>query len=219
MATFTRPGEPAGPIDLWIDQMSLPRLLALRAEAIPDAPYLAADPGRAAAWHRRLPPGPRVGIVWAGNPRHGNDRRRSIPLDRLDPVFAALAEAGVAAVSLQAGPGSPEITARHGITDRATALTDFAETAAIVANLDLVVAVDTSVAHLAGALGVPVWVLLPHAPDWRWMLGRTDSAWYRTMRLFRQAAPGDWSGPVAAVAAGLAARHRCRARYGRLVSA
>jgi tetratricopeptide (TPR) repeat protein len=188
--------------DVWADQMSLPRLFGTRLETIPSpGAYLHADPARRAEWARRLPDGLRIGLVWAGNPAHSNDRRRSAPLAALAPLFAA---APGAFVSLQVGPGAAE-AARFGLVDNAAALTDFAETAALVAGLDLVITVDTAVAHLAGALGVPTWVMLPYAPDWRWLLHREDSPWYRSLRLFRQNQPGDWPGVIARVAAALQA--------------
>jgi ADP-heptose:LPS heptosyltransferase len=105
-------------------------------------------------------------------------------------------------ISLQTGPRAYEAAAL-GLDDLSPHLTDFAETAALVANLDLVITVDTAVAHLAGALGVPTWTMLPHAPDWRWLAGRDDTPWYSTMRLFRQTQPGDWIGLAGSVAAAL----------------
>ena len=188
--------------DVWADQMSLPRLFVATLETIPcPGAYLRADPVRQAAWARRLPDGLRIGLVWAGNPAHSNDRRRSAPLAALAPLFAA---APGAFVSLQVGPGAAE-AARFGLVDNAPRLTDFAETAALVAGLDLVITVDTAVAHLAGALGVPAWVMLPYAPDWRWLLHRADSPWYHSLRLFRQDQPSDWQGVIARVAAALQA--------------
>jgi hypothetical protein len=160
--------------------------------------YLAPDPVRAAAWWAALPAGRRVGVAWAGNPDHSNDRRRSLPREA---VAALVAAPGIHFVSLQPGPRSGEV----GLPDLSARLTDYAETAALIANLDLVVTVDTSVAHLAGALGVPCWVMLPFAPDWRWRLGRDDCAWYESMRLFRQPAPGAWCDVVTTVGAELAA--------------
>jgi hypothetical protein len=192
------------PHDLWVDQMSLPRLLGTRVASIPAAGgYLAADPARVAAWRGRLPSGKRVGLVWAGNPGHSNDARRSVPVAQLAPLLACRS---VRFVSLQVGPNSGE-AARLGLADNAATLTDFGETAALASALDLVIAVDTSTAHLAGALGRPVWVLLPYAPDWRWLIGRDDSPWYASMRLFRQHQPGDWAGVIARVAAALEQRY------------
>jgi tetratricopeptide (TPR) repeat protein len=197
--------------DFWVDQMSLPRLFGTSLDSIP-APdgYLRADPTRSAAWGPAHPR-PRVGIVWSGNPAHHNDRRRSLPTTALAPLIAA---PGVAWISLQKGPRSLEITLQHGVPDLSRRLTDFAETAALIATLDLVIAADTSVAHLAGALGRPVWVMLPHAPDWRWMTGRRDSPWYSSMLLFRQDHPGDWDGVIAQIAGALPAFLAANGRYG-----
>jgi ADP-heptose:LPS heptosyltransferase len=124
-----------------------------------------------------------------------NDRNRSIPLARLD----ALAELDLELVSLQkeVRPEDSAALARARITHFGAQLTDLSDTAALIAHLDLVVSVDTAVAHLAGALAKPVWILLPHAADWRWLAGRDDSPWYPTARLFRQPAPGDWDSVLA----------------------
>jgi len=175
------------PHDTWVDQMCLPRLLGP-----PDpGPYLCADPVE-----RRSG---RVGLVWAGNPAHANDHRRSLPEAAARALLAALH--GLEVVPLQPGPRAAAL----GLA--APDLPDWAATARVVAGLDLVVTVDTACAHLAGALGVPVWILLPHAPDWRWQLNRADSPWYGSARLFRQTRPGDWAGVVDEVAAALAARY------------
>ena len=185
--------------DCWIDQMSLPPVFATRVATIPGAGgYLQADPGRVARWRGILPPGPLVGIAWAGNPAHTNDRRRSLPDAALIRILAV---PGISFVNLQVGPragASPLPTLSPG-------LADFADTAALVAAVDLVVTVDTAVAHVAGAIGAPAWVLLPHAPDWRWLLGRDDTPWYASLRLFRQRVAGDWCGVASAVAPSLAA--------------
>jgi hypothetical protein len=144
-----------------------------------------------------------VGVAWSGNPTHVNDRNRSI-------AFAALRLGlpGVRLVSVQKEVRASDRAAvdASGIGQYGELLTDFEQTAALIECLDLVVTVDTSVAHLAGALGKPVWVLLPFDPDWRWLLERTDSPWYPSMRLFRQPAPGDWEGALAAVRLALAQR-------------
>ncbi|HEY1933477.1 MAG TPA: tetratricopeptide repeat protein [Acetobacteraceae bacterium] len=174
--------------DCWIDQMSLPHAFGTTPDTIPAAEgYLRADPVRVANWRARLPAGAKIGLAWAGNPAHSNDRRRSLPPDAV-PHLRALA--GDRAVNLQVGARAAEA----GLPDLSPLLTDYAETAALVANLDLLLTVDTSVAHVAGALGVPCWLMLPHAPDWRWMPGRVDSPWYASLRVFRQPAPGDWCG-------------------------
>jgi hypothetical protein len=181
---------------VWIDQLSLPAVLATTPHTVPfPAGYLQADGTLVQAWYRRLPAGPKVGLVWAGNPRHGNDRRRSMPLSVLGPLIA---EGGAQFISLQCGSAGAA-SAGAGLLDVAHLLTDYDQTAALVQTLDLVIAVDTSVAHLAGALGVPCWLMLPYAPEWRWMLGRLDSPWYASMRLFRQREAGDWDGVVAEV--------------------
>ena len=177
---------------------SLPYLFGITPETIPaPVPYLKADPTRIAAWRERLdsllPRGrKRIGLAWTGRPTHPNDRRRSIRLERLLP----LARAGDAAfVSLQKPfPDQDREVMREFpfMSDLSNELTDFGETAALVENLDLIITVDTSMGHLAGALARPVWVMVPKAADWRWMLDREDSPWYPTMRLFRQGRPGEW---------------------------
>ena len=181
--------------DFWINQMSVPRLLGTEVGSIPSAAgYVSAAPVWAPSPRRR------VGIVLAGNPQHSNDVRRSMP----DVAAAGLAALpGIEWVSLQVGSTAAAVAARFGVADLTQTLTDFGQTAAVVASLDLVISVDTAVAHLAGAMGVKVWLMLPHAPDWRWMLERDDTPWYASMRLFRQAAPGDWASVTGAVAAAL----------------
>ncbi|MDR3733960.1 MAG: tetratricopeptide repeat protein [Acidobacteriaceae bacterium] len=193
-------GDPLPPFDLWLPLLSLPLVFGTTLETIPGtSPYLRADPEAVALWHRRLGNGIRVGLVWAGNPGHANDRNRSCPLEALASLLAV---PEIRWFSLQKGPGVADLT-RLGWQDRLIDLdpviSDFGDTAAIVANLDLLISVDTSVVHLAGALGRPCWVLLPFVPDWRWMLDRVDSPWYPTLRLFRQIRPGDWATPVSAM--------------------
>jgi ADP-heptose:LPS heptosyltransferase len=198
---------PAG-WDVWTPLMSLPHLCHLRPDTPPaSGPYLRADVQRQAAWRERLQQehpteALRIGLVWRGNPQHENDAQRSLPHLR---ALAALADvAGIRCYSLQSGAGADDVDeAPPGLPlARLDApLGDFAQTAALVTNLDLVIGVDTSVVHLAGALGVPVWVLLSqHKPDWRWLDGRSDSPWYPgVMRLFRQPAAGDWAGVMSEV--------------------
>jgi hypothetical protein len=171
-----------------------------------NAPYLRADPARVATWAPRLPAkdgAPRVGLVWAGSPNHPNDRRRSIPLAALAPLAAV---DGVRWISLQAGShaGDPA-PADLALARVGGAFADLADAAAVVAQLDLVITVDTAVAHLAGALGVPVWLLLPWRPDWRWSRASRTTTWYPSMRLFHSGEPS-WSGVVADVCAELEAR-------------
>jgi hypothetical protein len=182
--------------------LSLPAILETSLETVPaGAPYLAARPDLVAQWKERLAaiPGLKVGINWHGRPGTGDFSRRNIPL----ACFAALADIpGAALISLQKGEGCDQLPATVGgglsIGDLGeefdTAHGAFVDTAAVMMNLDLVISSDTAVPHLAGALGVPVWLALPLIPDWRWMLDRSDSPWYPTMRLFRQTTRGDWRG-------------------------
>jgi hypothetical protein len=168
-------------------------------------PYLEARPDLVGRWREELrPPGGfLVGIAWKGNPAHREDRLRSVGLDRFEPLARL---PGVRLIGLQKGPGAEqiaELAGRLDVADLGRRLDDFVDTAAVMRNLDLVVSVDSAPAHLAGALGVPTWVALPFAPDWRWLLGREDSPWYPSMRLFRQAAPGDWDGVFARMAEAL----------------
>jgi len=175
-------------------------------ETIPaDIAYLHANLRRAAVWQARVAAkaargGRKIGLVWAGRPTHANDRNRSVRLARLAPLFDC---PGVTFVALQKGPKLEEAGRYYGrapLLNLGAAIEDFGDTAAIIANLDLVVTVDTSVAHLAAAMGKPTWIMLPYAPDWRWLLGREDSPWYPSVRLFRQTRPGDWEGVAARVA-------------------
>jgi len=188
-----RGGLPA--FDLHCPTMSLPWAFGTRLDTIPaPASYLPRPPeARVRAFEERLGPRdrPRIGLVWSGNSAHRNDRNRSIPLRTL----ARIIDAGATFVSLQKDPrpdDSAALRERTDIVDLTGHLTDFAETAALISCLDLVIAVDTSVAHLAAALGCPTWILLPSVPDWRWLLDRDDSPWYPTVRLFRQTAAGDY---------------------------
>ena len=188
-------GEALPEYDVHVPLMSLPGLLGTTLESVPaDVPYLDAEPQLVEAWRHRLGsyPGFKVGIVWQGNPKFRLDRLRSIPLAQ----FAPLARVpGVHLFSLQKGPGAEQLAAvtdRFPVTDLGRRLDDFMDTAAVLKNLDLVISVDTAIAHLAGALGIPVWVALPFVPDWRWLMDREDSPWYPTMRLFRQTRPGQW---------------------------
>ncbi|HSV14344.1 MAG TPA: glycosyltransferase family 9 protein, partial [Tepidisphaeraceae bacterium] len=192
--------------DVQCSLLALPRLFKTTVATIPrgDA-YLKADPALTATWADRLialnKPGKRVGIVWAGNPDHRNDRNRSMPLEALLPLGEMV---GITLYSLQKGPAAAQLAASPALgaklIDIAPQLNDFADTAAAIVNLDLIISVDTSVAHVAGAMGKPVWLLLPLSPDWRWMLDRADSPWYPSMRLFRQRRLGDWAGVAADVA-------------------
>ncbi len=182
--------------DLHCPLLTLPHVFATDLASIPqDVPYLQADAAAAKVWNGRLaehPDSVQVGLVWAGNPKHKNDRNRSVKLASLAPLADI---PGVSFISLQKGAAATEAMSPPPgmkLSDWTGELEDFAHTAALIAALDLVITVDTSVAHLAGALGKPVWVFLPFAPDWRWLLGRSDSPWYPTMRLFRQPRPARW---------------------------
>ncbi|NEU96124.1 tetratricopeptide repeat protein [Bradyrhizobium uaiense] len=188
--------------------LSLPRLFRTRLESIPsDVRYLRAPADAAQRWGKHLAKmrGLKVGLVWAGNPEHVNDSRRSLDLK----VLAALFEVqGASFASLQFGPRTADLKKRKGkpaIEDLGARFEDFADTAGAVDALDLVITVDTSVAHLAGALGKPVWVLLPWVSDWRWMLNREDNPWYPTMRLFRQKRGESWTDIVPRIVKELAA--------------
>jgi tetratricopeptide (TPR) repeat protein len=213
-------GEPLPNFDLHCPLLSLPRAFGTTLETIPGSPpYLAADPQEAAKWRRRLEriPGLRVGLAWAGGPRRHEpelaavDRRRSISLAMLAPLAEA---AGVSFVSLQkGGPAAEAAQPPPGMTlyDFTAEIDDFRDTAALVDALDLVISVDTSVVHLAGALGKPVWLLNRFDTCWRWLLGRDDSPWYPQLRQFRQTRSGEWGGVIREAADALrrlAAGHR-----------
>ncbi|CAO3409706.1 glycosyltransferase family 9 protein [Azospirillum largimobile] len=200
--------EQVPPFDAWAALSSLPGLFGTVLGTIPAAvPYLRAEPERVERWKVRLdgllPRGyRRVGLVWAGRPTHGNDRNRSMPLARLSPLLAL---ERTVLVSLQKGAAQAECARVYGtapLVNLGPELESFADTMAVLAQLDHVVCVDTAIAHLAGAMGRPTAVLLPHAPDWRWLLGRSGTPWYPTVTLHRQPAPGCWDEAVrSAVAA------------------
>jgi tetratricopeptide (TPR) repeat protein len=201
-------GEPSRAVDCDGVLLSLPRLLRTRLETIPaSVPYLRAPREAISRWRQQLATmqGLKAGVVWAGNPEHSNDLRRSLDLTALAPLLATQA---VSFASLQVGPRAADLRkspAAANVIDLSAQLADFAETAAAIEQFDLVITVDTSVAHLAGGLGKPTWLLLPWVTDWRWLLGREDSPWYPTMRLFRQQPNQPWTEIIARVAAELAA--------------
>ncbi len=188
-------GETLPDYDLHCPLMRLPRRFATTIETIPPIePLLAAPEAEQALWRSRFGQGgrPGIGLAWAGNPAHANDHNRSAPLAALTPLLSL---AGVRWVSLQKEPPPGDAATLATYSDMlqpGEALTDMAATAGLIAALDLVIAVDTAVAHLAGVMGKPVWLLLPHAPEWRWLGSRGDSPWYPTARLFRQPEPGNW---------------------------
>jgi tetratricopeptide (TPR) repeat protein len=185
----------------WTSMMSVPGLLGITPDTIPEvSPYLVADAGYTSVWKDRIgTKGLNVGIVWAGNQANIKGRRRSIPIERFAPLFVI---AGIRWFSLQVGDRAGDVARLPAstITDLSPLLTDFSQTAAAIAALDLVISIDTAVAHLAGALAKPVWILLPFPPDWRWLLHRDDTRWYPTARLFRQPTAGDWESVCARVA-------------------
>jgi hypothetical protein len=192
-------GEPLPPFDLHCPLLSLPLAFGTKPGTIPTSvPYLVPPAERLAHWRDRLPPGaPRAGFVWSGSSSHKNDGNRSIPLARLAALFA---DPPLACFSLQCELRDADSEVLRGLpklVHLGDELRDFADTAAVISLLDIVVAVDTSVAHLAGALGKPVVILLPYAADFRWMRGRDDSPWYPTAKLFRQPAFGDWDSVIA----------------------
>lgn len=181
-------GQTLPKFDLHCPLLSLPLFCGTRsvAEVPSRVPYIHLRPEIAGRWQDRLPPAAarRVGLCWAGNPENRNDLYRSIPLENFVPLSSV---GGIEFHSLQIGPGAEQRTQVSGLplANHESDLKDFADTAALIERLDLVISVDTAVAHLAGALGKPLWLLLPTAPDWRWLLDRADSPWYPTARLFR----------------------------------
>lgn len=188
-------GQSPGPIDAHIPLLDIPLLLGTDINSIPPALGLERFDCEK-EWQERLSSyaGQKIGLVWAGNPDHQNDKNRSLDPASLLPLTEL---EDVSLFSLQVGTGSTcKDVFGEQVTDLAPQLTSFVETAAAMRQLDLIISVDSSPAHLAGTLGVPVWTLLPFMPDWRWMMGRDDSPWYPSMRLFRQPAPGDWDSVI-----------------------
>jgi len=198
---------PTASHDLHLPLFDLPLALRGCEPLQTDGPYLQADESKRAEWRSRLTSSrtPRVGIVWAGNPTHPDDSRRSMSAEVLGPI---LQEQEITFVNLLIEPRGPlpPVIRNAGVLDFREHIADFSDSAALLAELDLIITVDTSIAHLAGALGRPVWTMLPFAPDWRWGLGRTDSPWYPSMRLFRQPSRGDWAAVVEEVASALRQR-------------
>jgi len=205
-------GLPLPQFDVQCPLLSLPLVMKTTAANIPaDVPYLFDDPKLAATWQARLAANKaaagarlKAGLVWSGSPMFGDNVRRSMALSAMTPLgqvpgvwFAALQKGHPAAAVKRPPPGL-------ALTPWASELRDFAETAALLANLDVLITVDTSVAHLAGAMGKRVWVMLATMADWRWLLDRDDSPWYPTMRLFRQKTADDWALVIAEIAAALA---------------
>jgi Tfp pilus assembly protein PilF len=192
--------------------MSLPLAFGTTLDAIPaGVPYLAADPQLREAWRAQIPPSdkPRIGVVWSGNAKHKDDRNRSIALPAFAPILSA--DAQWIALQPEVRNGDAALFAAHPqLLPCPAGIRDFADTAAIMALLDLVITVDTGVAHLAGAIGKPVWITLPFNADWRWLLGRDDSPWYPSARLFRQQRIGSWDSVIARIQEELRAFMRSR---------
>lgn len=191
-------GEPLPPFDCHLSLLSLPGVLDLPESAFATSgAYLRPDPADVARWRRRLDAdggGVRVGLVWSGNPAHRADRHRSLALEQ---ILARLGHLPVRLYGVQVDVRASDaatLAARPDLINLGTGLRDFADTAALLSQLDLLIGVDTATAHLAGAVGCPVWLMLPFFADWRWQKGREDTSWYPGMRLFRQSCPGDWDG-------------------------
>lgn len=204
-ATVVPLGAEPPAFDLECPLMSLPAVFDATVNTVPwSGPYLSADPTLAAEKRALFhASGLRIGIAWAGNPRYKADRRRSMQLATLLPLLRSF---DVNWISLQKGPATEQLVNLPddvGVHDGSSRDTDLAETAALLATLDLVLTTDTSIAHLAGALGKPVWIMLPHRADWRWMHDTNTTPWYPTARLLRQSATGDWPGVFARIAAEL----------------
>ena len=195
LVAYSRDRKAPVEFDCYTSLMDLPHIFGTTIDNVPaQVPYIYADPAKAEYWKQKLAgPQLKVGIVWAGSPEHGNDHNRSCKFEQ----FLPLAEIeGVKLYSRQKGAAAQQLevsAARTAVTDITAQFEDFTDTAAAVKNLDLVISVDTSVLHLAGAMAKPTWALLPFAPEWRWMLNRQDSPWYPTMQLFRQTKWGDWN--------------------------
>jgi len=200
-------GTLLGEFDLHCESMSLPMVMGLALEDLPGTiPYLSADPMHVAKWRQRLSglPRPLVALAWAGRSTHQNDANRSMRLTDLAP----LAIPGVTFLAVQKGPKAEEAMAPPAdmnIVSLDPEIEDFEDTAAILFVADLLISIDSSPVHLAGALGRPAWVMLPFVPDWRWLLERTDTPWYPSLRLFRQSRPHDWAGVLTRVSEALLA--------------
>lgn len=199
--------EPMPEFDVYIPAVSLPRVMATTLDTIPgNVPYLWPDLHKVSEWRNILPTDGscKVGLAWQGSPLHRDDHNRSCPLEEFSPLASL---PGISFYSLQLGEGPGQLLKlprSMKIVDLTDRIRDFSDSAALVANLDLIISVDTATAHLAGALGKQVWTLLPFVPEWRWMLDRDDTPWYPNMRLFRQQSPGDWHSVIQKVKSALA---------------
>jgi hypothetical protein len=191
--TLVQRGDPLPPFDFYTPMLSLPLAVRTTLETIPSTPkYLNAPPAYLQKWRDRLGLArkPRVGMVWSGNARHANDNMRSLGLASFPIPHPQLFE--VFALQKLVGPEDRRVLGELGVSVLADELDNLADTAAAIEAMDLVITVDTSIAHLAGALGKPVWMLLSVRADWRWLHGRDTSPWYPTMRIFQQRKSGDW---------------------------
>jgi len=198
VAQVLEEGETAPNVDFYCPLLSLPLALGTELATVPaNIPYLRPCEERLTKWCEKLPQNGRlrVGLCWAGSNVHLNDHNRSIPLERFAKILSVQ---NLDFISVQKEVSEPQaaLLRQHHVVQLGQEFNDFADTAAVLARLDLLISVDTSVAHVAGAMGKAVALLVPFAPDWRWLLDRTDSPWYPTMRLFRQSAIGDWGGPL-----------------------
>jgi Tfp pilus assembly protein PilF len=188
-------------LDAEISIMSLPHRFGAELDNIPaDIPYIFSDAEKADEWKERLGLGYKIGLVWQGNPAFPNDAKRSFPLAAMAGLLALPKPRFF---GLQKEHGREQMAEFPHITDLGPLLRDFGETAAVIANLDLLITCDTGLAHLAGAMGKPTWLALPYEPDWRWMAKRSDSPWYPSMRLFRQQREGEWEAVFAEMASNL----------------
>jgi hypothetical protein len=201
--------EHTGDFDAYIPLSGLPRLAGIRLDNIPMSDrYLGPKPGLVEFWREKLdlltPKGKRrIALVWAGRPTHKNDKKRTMKLTQFAPLFA---REDVAIITVQKGDQIAQVGSYWGpapLVNLGPDITDFADTMAILQNVEQLVTIDTSVAHIAGASGVPTSLVLPYAPDWRWLLDRTDTPWYQSIKLFRQERPYDWSGVIERVAQSL----------------
>jgi tetratricopeptide (TPR) repeat protein len=199
VAAVVARGEALPPYDVHCPAGSLPLALRTELATIPaNVPYLAAHAEHVAKWRARIGalPSPRIAVAWSGSADHANDRNRSIALERFASMLVG--EGSFISIQRELRPGDAEALARlSNVAHVGDALADFEDTAAVVALADLVISVDTSVVHLAGAMGRPVWVLVPFQPDWRWLTDREVTPWYPTARLFRQPKPGEWDSVIA----------------------
>jgi Tfp pilus assembly protein PilF len=203
-------GSPLPDFDVHVPLLSLPRLFQTTVESIPSrTPYLGSpDPRRTGFWKARIARTGtlRVGLAWAGSASNSNDATRSMRLSEMAPLAQI---PGVSFFSLQKGPAAGDPAPDGLLAERLETTMELEDAAAVIANLDLIISVDTMLAHLAGAMGKPVWTLLSFAADWRWLRGREDSPWYPTMRLFRQRRPGDWNPVLKQVAETLKETYLC----------